>query len=391
MDTQTKKAVQIFSYYLIITIIVFFIEISQVIPAEIYYFIFAKSFGFFSAFVAIWRLRKSGEYDLLAYVMICISFTTYPFLGELFRPTYEYSMLPIYLAFGMFVPLKKIVIYLFQIIGTIAFCLVYYFTYERNLKLISQMNVYDNIFSLVIFGLTAGYVTHVLGFERSLRLQAQMRFFLIGRHATTIVHDLKNMIGLPRLQIDNLKKMLTEPELKLPIDAKNILSLQIDEIENSIEQTAQTAIRFNQMVVLSNEQKVEVSLLELIQEVTLILKRQLNGIDVDIVGNRQMKVDRGLTLSLFLNLFLNSIDALVGVDLKKIEVIIDPKRVTFKDNGAGFSAEAIENFENMKMISAKKYGSGFGLLIIKEASEELGAKPKFYNLAHGGACIELIW
>lgn len=393
MDAQTKNVIRIFSYYTLITTIIFFIEVSQVEQELLLYFVLVKFVGIATVLWPILRLYRRGRYDAFSYTLLCISIASYPPLGQLFRPTYEYSLLPIYLIFAMFVPLKRIVILSVQVGGTLAFCVVYYLTFERNIKLAAQMNVFDNIFSYLVFGFTAAYVSHVLAFEKSLRMQAQTRFLLIGRHAATIVHDLKNMIGLPRLQIDNLKQKINQEydTSNLSGETRNVLLAQADEIESSIEQTAQAAFRFNQMVVLSNDQKTEVAVTELLQEVMSLLRRQLQSVRVDVSGDRIVNADRGLALSLFLNLFLNSIEALSLETEKYIQIVIDQKKISFKDNGSGFAPGVIESFYKMKSISSKKYGNGFGLLIIKEASEELGASAKFYNLPEGGACVELSW
>jgi two-component system, sensor histidine kinase RegB len=58
------------------------------------------------------------------------------------------------------------------------------------------------------------------------------------------------------------------------------------------------------------------------------------------------------------------------------------------DNGAGLSAEALQN-AGAAFFTTKQEGRGLGLLLANATVERLGGKVRLYNHAEGGAITEL--
>lgn len=382
MDRQTRNTFRLYLYFTIICLIVAVIEYPQVASDLKVYFVFAKSFTIASGIISIIILSIKRKFDLFAHVLSLISFMTYPVLGEIFRPTYEYALIPLLMVGAMFLPFKKRYLFPSFVSSTAAFCLVYYYTYDRNLKLIVEMNVFDNIWSISTFCITSMVVAHVLNFERELRNKAQARFSLIGTQASAILHDLKNILATPLLQIDHLRSV-TKSQNNPQVESA------IADIEKTLTQATTIAIRFNQMSVLANTDKAVVKISDTILEVKAILNRRLNGIGVTVQGDRKIMADQGFITSLFLNLFMNSLSAMTKSDTKEISITIDDKKISFKDSGHGFSEQALKHINKNLTFTDKADGSGNGLRIIKEACLDLGAGVKFYNLATG-ACVEIL-
>ncbi len=392
MDQQTRASIKFISVAFFFTTAVLFIEYAQVEKDLRIQFLFSKLFILIFYLIAWYRLKKNKKFDFMAYFLTCLAMCLYPALGQIFRPTYEYAMLPLFLLIGMFVPFRRNVIFTFQAVGTILFCIVYYLNYEKNLKAFSEMNVFDNLFSFITFGVVAGAAVYILNFERQLKYQAQTRYTLIGAHATAVIHDLKNLMATPRIQIENLKNFV---QLKSnQISEQKLFSEiieQIDELEQSLEQTTQIALRFNQMAVLTNSEKTLIHISQVIADVKAILKKRLQFVELNIQGDKKLNVDNGFMTSLFLNLFMNSLQALSHQSTKKIEIIISEDKILFQDNGPGFTTEVLHALGRKKQLSTKQNGTGLGLVIIREAAEELGANVSFYNHMNGGACVELYW
>ena len=382
MDRQTLNTLKLYLFFAFMSSIVTFIEYPQVQNDLKIYFLLSKLLVLFLCVSGSVILFIKKRFHFFAHMLAFISFLIYPALGEMFRPTYEYALLPMFMIAAMFIPFSRKILFPSFFVSTLAFCYVYYMNYNRNLLLIQEMNVFDNIFSFIIFGITAAYVSHVLNFERELRNKAQARYSLIGTQASAILHDLKNILSTPLLQIDHLRSV-TQSQNNPQIQSA------ISDIEKTLTDAATIAIRFNQMSVLANTDKSFVKISETISEVKAILNRRLNGVQVEIEGDRSVMADQGFITSLFLNLFMNSLAAMAKSEFKIITISIDNKKISFKDSGSGFSEEALKHINKNLTFTDKENGSGNGLRIIKEACLDLGAGVKFYN-SSTGACVDIL-
>lgn len=381
MNRETRSAFRLYVLYFFMAVSVMILEYSQVSEDIKIYFVLTKLFTIILIFIALLILLKFREYSKYAHTVLVVGAMAYPALGELFRPTYEYALMPLFITLAMFAPISKRYLYLAMILSTSAFCIVYFYTYQRNLILVAEMNVFDNIWTFVLYTFVGCVTAHNLTSEKDLRFKAQARYSLIGTHASAILHDLKNILSTPLLQIDELR-LATKDQKNRNID------IAISDIEKNLSHAASMAMRFNQMAVLANTDKSKVKISDTLLEVKAILNRRLNGVIVDIQGDHEILADQGFITSLFLNLFMNSLSAMMQSDYKKIVIIINSKRIIFQDFGSGFSSEALKHINKSLNFSDKEGGSGNGLRIINEACLDLGAKVSFYNNTNG-ACVEI--
>lgn len=381
MDRQTRSAFRMYVLYFFMAVSVMILEYPQVSEDMKIYFVLTKLFTIILIFIALLILLKFREYSKYAHTILVIGAAVYPAFGELFRPTYEYALMPLFITLAMFAPISKRYLYSAMIISTSFFCVVYFYTYQRNLTLVAEMNVFDNIWTFVLYSFVGCITAHNLTSERDLRFKAQVRYSLIGTQAAAILHDLKNILSAPLLQIDELR-LATKDQNNRNVD------IAISDIEKNLSHAASMAMRFNQMTVLANTEKSKVKISDTLLEVKSILNRRLNGVIVDIQGDHEILADHGFITSLFLNLFMNSLSAMIKSENKKIVILINTKRIIFQDFGPGFSSDALKHINKNLNFSDKEGGSGNGLRIINEACLDLGAKVSFYNNT-SGACVEI--
>ena len=381
MDRQTRSCVYLYLVFFILVVITTIIEYPQTQIDLQFYFILAKLFTLICTLQAIIYFSIKKKYSFFPHFFVFFGFCTYSALGEIFRPTYEYALTPIFVIGMMLAPLSLRLMLIFVGIGTALFCWVYFIFYERNLVLIQSMNVYDNMYTFVTFGLTSGFTAYFLNFERQQKLDAQARYSLIGAQATSIIHDLKNLLSSPRILIDNLNQLLVNQKTPEIVAA-------ISEIEITLKHASESSLRFNQMAVLSNTDRTKILIKEIVTEVQFMLHQRLKDVEVAVQGDSEIIADRGFLTSLFLNLFMNSLSAFSQTANKKISITIDNEHIVFQDNGIGFSMDVLKALNAGLSMTTKKDGTGLGLLIIREACRDLGAKVRIYN-SEVGACIEI--
>ena len=382
MDQQTRIAIKFYTFFIIITGCAALIEYPQVENDLKNYFLFIKISGYLICMLGIAILMIKKKYNFYGHMLGFLSIFSHPALGQFFRPTYETELLPLLIVAAMFIPFQRKILFPLFMVSTLGFCYVYYINYERNLLLLQEMHVLDNIWTYVSHCIVAIYISHVLNFERDLKNKAQARYSLIGTQASAILHDLKNILATPLSQIDCLRSVIK-------VNNNPQVEAAISDIEKTLTDAATIAIRFNQMSVLANTDKSLVKISDTISEVKAILNRRLNGVQVEIEGDRSVMADQGFIISLFLNLFMNSLAAMEKSENKKIFILIDHKKISFKDTGSGFSEEALKHINKNLTYTDKEDGSGNGLRIIKEACLDLGAGVKFYN-SEAGACVDIL-
>ncbi len=141
-----------------------------------------------------------------------------------------------------------------------------------------------------------------------------------------------------------------------------------------------------------------VDLHEVVDQVVLLLRPQMQGSQVEFISNVPAKLPRvyGVKNQLqqvIFNLILNGLDAVENQPVKKIWLDVTPNyqeiAVTIEDSGLGIAAEVRDRlFE--PFFSTKKSGTGLGLSISYSIIEEHGGRLGVVQGKHGqGACFEV--
>lgn len=191
---------------------------------------------------------------------------------------------------------------------------------------------------------------------RSTRLTA------MGQMAASIAHEIRNPLGSIELFSSLLKKDLNDDKNKQLLTEH--ISTSVKRMNNII----------TNLLLFTKTQKISLK--------TLNLKRLIDetiNYTIDMAPDKKINVRRDYTISnaeiqgdpdllkqVFLNLFLNSIQAVETIDKPKLEVNLSENNnkifVTIKDNGCGIPEDKIKSIFD-PFFTLKDKGTGLGLSI----------------------------
>ncbi len=192
------------------------------------------------------------------------------------------------------------------------------------------------------------------------------KFATIGELVSGLAHEINNPLGGIKNCIYNLKKR------NLPDEKKEKYITLMEQGINLIDELMRKLLNFSKASVSNIS---EVNLKKVIYESAEFLKNKLmnNNIELEINSpdNVIIQSNKYALMQIFLNLLINSIDALkeknVEKKLIKINVIenIDTILIEFWDNGIGIPIEIIDKiFEPFFTTKDLKRGNGLGLFIV---------------------------
>ncbi|WP_041223511.1 GAF domain-containing sensor histidine kinase [Deferribacter desulfuricans] len=194
---------------------------------------------------------------------------------------------------------------------------------------------------------------------------------LIGKFTSSIAHDIKNLLNIIQGYVELLEIELDDhPALKEYIDSivtelKMIHGLTLDILDFS-----------KKNIMLRRD---EVRLSELISEIKKHADIMIKFTDIDFTisyeNDTSLFIDKEKIFRVFMNLINNSIEALNGKGVIKIDAKVMDEYVVFEvyDNGIGIKKENIDKIFDPFFTSGKIKGTGLGLAVTKEII-----------IAHGG-------
>ncbi|RLG09542.1 hypothetical protein DRN73_09740 [Candidatus Pacearchaeota archaeon] len=196
------------------------------------------------------------------------------------------------------------------------------------------------------------------------------RMAILGKLASTIVHDLKTPIAVIKGYVELLAEDEDNKEKREYLD---VIKKQILIMKEMLEEILEFSAYSHKLKPETTE------LLEFVRDVAKFFRRDFRqmGVEIRICGEKTyVNIDREKMRRVFLNLFENARDALVDVSEGKIEVDIVPdkkkKNVTikFKDNGKGIPGDVLDKIFEPFFSYGKERGSGLGLTIVKKIIED---------------------
>ena len=198
-----------------------------------------------------------------------------------------------------------------------------------------------------------------------------------------VAHEIKNPLNSMSFSVANLEKIM-EDARDLP-SARRIGSESLDILKSDIKRLKNLVDRFMAFArpVLPHLEKVDIN--QLLTEVITRLQSQLKHkkIKLEISKGKdipQLKLEKDELHRAFLNLLLNSLEAVpVGGEVS-IKTSRDPESVlvTIKDNGAGIPPEARDKIFDI-FFTTKATGSGLGLSQVYRAVESHKGKIDFQS------------
>lgn len=189
---------------------------------------------------------------------------------------------------------------------------------------------------------------------------------VLGQISSSFVHEFRN----PLTAIMGFNKLLKRenPGLKY----LDIIDYELNQLNFRITQFLHTSKSdFNE------EQREEISVLKLIEEIqeltyANIVDASVN-VEIDIYPNLVMTASKDGLKQVFLNLFINSIDALKDREhprILRINSLIEANEriIRISNNGPAIASELIESiFE--PFVTTKELGTGIGLYVCKKIIE----------------------
>ncbi|MGM0538309.1 MAG: two-component system sensor histidine kinase NtrB [Thermodesulfobacteriota bacterium] len=227
-------------------------------------------------------------------------------------------------------------------------------------------------------------ITQRVEMEKKVREAERMAY--IGQITTSLSHELRNPLSSVKMNL----QILNKSEIIKKNDQRRIdISIrEVGHLENILSQLLDFAKPVRVKLERLDMQSVITSGLELLEH-----KFQEKKINVSSqVGNVQIIGDREKLEQVFINLFLNAIEASPEGDCIRIQSTIDnhPDQSTIhlhiRDNGPGvpkdFLREVFKPF-----FTTKSKGTGLGLSIVQRILEAHGGSIQALNLNPRGAAF----
>lgn len=216
--------------------------------------------------------------------------------------------------------------------------------------------------------------------ERELRLQA------MGWMVTKIVHDIRNPLGSIELITSLLRKELTGDHDKHELLGHIIYGVRnIDTVlSNMLHFTKFPKPRF-EMAAIGNI--IDSSL----EDVSYLINKKNISVFKGVPDNLHIYCDKTLIRQVFLNLFLNSLQAMSDSGNITVEVLQDKDsdgfEISVQDTGSGIDTEDMGKIFD-PFFTTKEKGTGLGLTIVHNIiSAHKGTINAYSKTGHGSIFV----
>jgi signal transduction histidine kinase len=226
--------------------------------------------------------------------------------------------------------------------------------------------------------------------EQQHKIQQAERLAAVGELAAGLAHEVKNPLAGIKVSIEVLKN-----ELHLEQEDKEIFLRMIHEI-NRIELLLKNLLNYARPL---KPQFGSVSLHEILDaqiknsEFSLKSPRDKSRMTKDInfvkdfaADIPRIQADAGQLQQVFLNLFLNSIDAITGkgtITIKTEKCPDQSIQIRISDTGTGINPEALGMIFN-PFFTTKSKGNGLGLAICRRLVEQHNGSIEVFNNPEAG-------
>jgi PAS domain S-box-containing protein len=214
----------------------------------------------------------------------------------------------------------------------------------------------------------------------------------IGQITTGIAHELKNPLAVLASSTELLKEEFTEgagPEILGPF---------IEDIDEEVRRMRGIVTEFLSFARTKNDDETWVKMDQLLDRVIHLLRIKFNEAGVEVIRDypqhqpiQPILAKPNKLMQVFLNLFLNSIEAMPGGGAIQIQVRDKENLiVNVSDTGGGISQQDLEWLFN-PFYSTKEQGSGLGLTIARDIMIEHGGTISIQSDLEKGTTIQCIF
>jgi signal transduction histidine kinase len=211
------------------------------------------------------------------------------------------------------------------------------------------------------------------------------RLQLVGRFASSIVHDLKNPLNIIGISAD--MACMPSSTLESRQVAKVRIRKQVERISNMVNELLEFAQGAHTNFVLaqmSYKSFLEPLIEEIRQEVALksVKVEYANPAPTTIVRINPQRLSR-----VFHNLIGNAADAMSGGGVVKVRFIESPQEIVteLEDSGKGIAPQILDRLFQAFATYGKANGTGLGLSICKKIVQDHKGRISARNVPNGGA------
>lgn len=339
----------------------------------------------FIPFVRIWITKKAMILDIVFLFFIVIGYCVF---SQFYNPSYFIGYIQSIVILTLFFPTTAFIYncILFSSMTVMVLAMNLSSAFYPSIEKFKQ----DEISSIVVITLLCFFGYRFIIKQRIEKDILSEKFLDAGRYFGNFVHDLKGSLSSPNIYLELIKKELnsTSPNFIQLNTIVNNLSEDINKLNEKI---------YNINVLSKNDNSLSsINVKEMIESIKKLIFNK-NKMEINCLGKEFVFTNEFSLRSILINLINNSKE---NFQIKKI---IDPKIIieisnnslTYKDNGGGFSPNALKKINsNSSFFSEKPQGTGIGLYMVKKYMEEHGGNVKFSNTINEsikGVQIELIF
>jgi signal transduction histidine kinase len=212
------------------------------------------------------------------------------------------------------------------------------------------------------------------------------RLSAVGSMASTIVHDIKNPLGIIRLSAEVIRKRTEDSET---IKIVNEIVRQVDHFISMAREILDYARG------VSDINFCEIDFNDLLDATFSTSERELDRRNIrlkkNIVFTGIVRVDPDKLVRVFYNIIMNAADAMPAGGTITIGVWQSGKFiiVEFVDTGAGMDAETRARIFEPFFTHGKKHGTGLGMAIVKKIIDDHSGKIEIESIPGKGSTVRI--
>ena len=302
-------------------------------------------------------------------VLMCLM-AVYTVINNWFLPLYEFAYFECAIACAFLHPRRR---WIFPICwGAGAAGIIYSYQLQADWHWVKPAAAQSDWIWSIFFLFAVAWVIHQFALRQLRReTEKRLRYSLIGRESTRLVHDLKGLLGSPLMLLESLKSARDRKDT-------DYIFATADLLQQDLVQVREVLAQLNRLVIINNA-LVPTDITGLLQEAANVLRYRLHGVEIEYPEPRTLPVAPERLHSVFFNLYLNSVEAFQQNEVQNPRI-----RIFWKKNVLNFC----DNAGGIKLLpgqaSTKRTGSGgLGLEIILSELESMSVAFRLYDEEEG--------